>query len=157
MDLEVFWHPPIELRDGKAEGLIYYSDYMTEIPETAGVYVFGRTHGDNVEPIYIGKAGNLRRRIRQHFETSIRLMHRLQEAKNGTRVVLIGEWKSKKGQQENRVLPVIERMLIKFALAEGYELFNEKGTKTPVHTLSMTGSRTLSSRLFRRTMKIEQK
>jgi hypothetical protein len=83
-------------------------------------------------------------------------MHRLQEAKNGARVVLIGEWKPKRGQQESRVLPIIERMLIKYALAEGHELFNEKGTRTPVHTLSMTGGRMICSGLFRRTMKIEQ-
>lgn len=146
----------MELRDGRSEGLIYYSDHLDEIPENAGVYVFGRIHGDNVEPIYIGKAGNLRRRIRQHFEGSIRLMHRLQEAKTGARVVLIGEWKSKRGQREERVLPIVERMLIKYALAEGYELFNEKGTKTPVHTLAMTGNRSICSGLFRREMKIEE-
>ncbi len=157
MDLELYWHQPIELRDGSEKLLIYYSDEIESVPEAPGVYIFSRMHGDTIEPLYIGKAGNLKVRIRQHFESNIRLMtHIRDQVKTGTRLVLVGEWIPKKGQQQDVVLPIIERALIKFALAEGYELFNKHGTKTPVHELAMTGNSLARTRIFRSHMKIEK-
>jgi hypothetical protein len=156
MELELFWHRPVALRDGSRQSLIYVCDELDELPTTAGVYVFGRQFGENVEPIYIGKAGNLRRRVREHTERNIRLMKGIEAAKNGRRVIQVAEWFGKPGQQAGRVLPIIESALIKYALAEGYELLNVHGTKTPVHELSMSGNRA-ATRLFRAFMKIERR
>jgi hypothetical protein len=158
VDLEIFWHGPVYLRDARDhENLIYACDYLDAIPSSPGVYVFGRLFGENVDPVYIGRATDLRRRIGQHIENNVRLMQAIKRRPNGTRVVLIGEWRGKKGQQEGRALPLIESALIKFALAEGHELVNDKGTKTPVHTISMVGNRTACERLFRGDMKTEMK
>jgi hypothetical protein len=154
MDLEVIWREPVELQDGSSRNLIYACDNLEWIPDGAGVYVFGREFGENVEPIYIGKAGNLRQRVRQHIETNVRLMKSIESAKSGRRVVLIGEWIGTPGQQAARV-PILESALIKYALAEGYELVNVHGTKTPVHEVEMVGNRA-GTRLFSRHMKIEQ-
>jgi hypothetical protein len=52
-------------------------------------------------------------------------------------------------------LAIIEHALIKYALAEGHELVNSHGTKTPYHQLSMDGSK-LAKKLFRSSMKNEQ-
>lgn len=156
MDLELVWHAPVALRDGSAERLIYACDHLDKIPAAGGIYVFGREFGGDVEPIYIGKAGNLRVRVRQHLEGNIRLMKSIEAAKNGRRVVQIGRWVGKPGQQAARVLPIIESALIKVALAAGYELVNVHGTKTPVHELSMSGNRA-GTRLFRSFMKIEHR
>ena len=154
MDLELSWRSPVRLRDGRSERLIYACEYAS-LPDGPGIYVFGRRFGPNVEPIYIGKAGNVRRRVRQHIENNIRLMRSIEDAKLGNRVVLVGEWIPKPGQQAKRVLQILEAALIKYALAEGYELVNVHGTKTHVHELSMAGNRS-GTRLFRRSMKIEQ-
>jgi hypothetical protein len=157
VDLEIFWHGPVHLREARAhEDLIYACDHMDAIPSLPGVYIFGRLFGDNVDPIYIGRATDLRRRIKQHIDT-VRLMRAIKRRPNGARVVLIGQWRAKKGQQEDRALPLLEAALIKFALAEGYELVNDKGTKTAVHTISMTGNRTACKRLFHGEIKSERK
>ncbi len=41
------------------------AEKVEAIPQTAGVYLF---HGQNGEPIYIGKARNIRKRIYEHFK-----------------------------------------------------------------------------------------
>jgi hypothetical protein len=155
MDLEVFWHPPVALVDGTSVGLTYTCNSMERIHDGPGVYIFGRQFGDAVEPLYIGQAGNVRRRVYQHLNNNVRLMNSLAKAKNGTRVVLVGEWYAKQGQQARRVLRLIESALIKFALAEGHEILNDRGTRTPFHSLSMGGSR-LAVGLFRPEMKLEE-
>src|SRR4051794_30720162 len=117
MDLELVWHAPFPLRDGSRERLIYACDSLDDVPNRPGIYIFGRMYGDVVEPIYIGKAEQLRVRVRQHLEGNIRLMKSIEGAKNGARVVQVAEWIAKRGQQALRVLPTIERALIKSALA----------------------------------------
>lgn len=155
MDLELRWHAPVLLRDAGEDRLIYSCDELDLIPEVAGVYVFGRLYGDRFEPLYIGKAVCLRRRIQQHFKVSVQLMRGIENARAGSRVVVVGEWIPRSGQQVRRSLPVIERALIKMALAKGYEILNSAGTKTPVHTLSLRGSR-IGTRLFGTKMSIER-
>ncbi len=156
MDLDVRWHAPVRLRRcHHDELLIYACDDLDRIPRAHGVYVFGRLFGDNVEPIYIGRAQDLRVRIEQHLLGNVPLMRAIEHRPNGQRVVLAGEWTARPGQREVRVLPLIEAALIKFALAEGYELVNTQGTRTAVHTLSMSGNRAACTRLFRSSMKIE--
>ena len=155
MDLDVFWHPPVDLHDGRDDNLILTCD-LDEIPETPGVYAFARKHGENIEPLYIGRAGDLRSRIRGHFRTNVQLMQRIRDARNGRKVVLPGEWRAKRGQQQERALQVIEAGLIKYALAEGHEIFNIQGTKRPVHIINSAGNRDASPHLFHREIKVEQ-
>ncbi|HEY2512838.1 MAG TPA: hypothetical protein VGI39_18355 [Polyangiaceae bacterium] len=158
MDLEIRWHAPFSLREATDdEDLIYVCDQLDQVTEKHGVYFFGRKFGDDIAPIYIGRAKDIRKRIGQHLTSNVRLMKAIQKARNGERVLLTGEWIAKKGQQEGRVLQLIEAALIKFALAEGHEIVNDKGTKTSVHTLSMKGNRAPATKVFRSTMKIEQR
>jgi hypothetical protein len=158
VDLDVFWHSPIALRDARAnEHLIYACDHWEAIPDAPGVYVFGRLFGGSVDPIYIGRANALSKRIEQHIENNVRLMQAIKQRRNGQRVVLIGEWQARRGQQRDRVLPLIDAALIKHALAEGHDLVNDRGTKTPVHTIAMGGNRLACKRLFRSIIKTERK
>src|SRR5579859_2279421 len=149
MDIEVFWHRPVRLRDARAdENLIYACDHMDAIPAAPGVYVFGRLFGNSVDPIYVGRANVLVTRVGQQIG-NVRLMRAIERRPNGARVVLIGEWYAKRGQQRGRALPILETALIKHALAEGHDLVNEKGAKTPVHRIAMAGNRLACKRLFR--------
>ena len=44
MDLDIFWHAPIRLREARRdEHLIYACDGLDAIPSAPDVYVFGRT------------------------------------------------------------------------------------------------------------------
>ena len=155
MDLNVFWHKPVKLVDGSDQRLIYKCPSLDRIHPGPGVYVFGRRFGDGIEPRYIGQAKNVRQRIHQHLNGNVRLMTALRDAKIGSRVVLVGELRTKPGQQAAKVLRLIEAALIKYALAEGHEIVNSLGTKTPHHELSMEGNR-LAVGLFRSSMKLER-
>jgi hypothetical protein len=108
--------------DKAGEGLIYTCD-SNRLPERLGVYVFCRVHGDFLDPLYIGKANNLRKRICQHFKGNVQLMKGFEDSeKTGKRVVVPGCWNSKSGQQQHKLLPMIERALIRYALTERHDL-----------------------------------
>src|SRR6185437_13836402 len=99
MDLDIFWHPPVALTDGSKANLILTCD-LKKIPDEPGVYAFAREWGENIEPLYIGQASNLRARMKQHFQGNVPLMQQIRNASNGRKVVLVAEWQAKRGQQE---------------------------------------------------------
>jgi hypothetical protein len=110
------------------------------IPESPGVYVFARAYGSSYEPIYIGQADDLRARIRQHLKTNVALMRALRESKSGGKVILLGELKTRPGQQSQRVLDIVEPTLIAEAVASGYALVNRQLTSAKFHSLVSTGA-----------------
>lgn len=141
-NLKLKWHRPVKLREGNAsDPLFYMCDHLSEIPMRCGAYIFGRQFGEQVEPIYIGKAKDLRKRVLQHLEGNVPLMKAIMLAKNGARVILACELFVKQGQKQERCLDVLERTLIRLALAQGHELLNVQGVKTPNHTLDFGGAR----------------
>ena len=54
MKIFVEWGRPLALRDGSRQNLIYILD-VEKVPESAGVYVFGRRWGKNIEALYVGQ------------------------------------------------------------------------------------------------------
>jgi hypothetical protein len=110
---------------------------MTEldrVPVTSGVYVFARLWGNDVEALYVGKADNLRVRIRGQLN-NVRLMQHLKSARTGSRVVIPGEFTGRPGQRGAVCLPLIERALIRHFLSEGHDLVNRQGTRLRQHTV----------------------
>lgn len=75
MKISVFWHKPIRLEDGSKNNLIYNITDLNKFEEIPGVYMFCRSYGDNISPLYIGKANNLASRIRQQFNTTNELIN----------------------------------------------------------------------------------
>jgi hypothetical protein len=139
LDIEIRWRRPIRLRDGWREDLIYTCDEIEDLPVGPGVYVFGRSYGGSITPLYVGRASSLSTRIWQQLNNAS-LMLRIQKATNGRRVLLIGKLQLKQGQQGSRVLDVVEPTLIEYSLAQGYELLNKQGTKIRVHHINSRGS-----------------
>ena len=156
MDLDIFWHAPIDLRDDDDDGLILTCE-LEKLPEGPGVYAFCRKFGDKIEPLYIGRASSLRGRIKGHFKSSVRLMNKIRDGKNGQKVVVTGELHTKSGQSVDKALVIVETALIKHAMAEGHDLLNVAGTKTRVHTIRSTGNQEACSHLFRRTIMTAKK
>jgi hypothetical protein len=154
MELDIFWHAPIDLRDD--DDLILTCE-LDKLPEEPGVYAFCRTFGDKIEPLYIGRASNLRGRIQGHFKSSVKLMKKIKDAKNGQKVVVTGELRTKSGQNADKALVIVETALIKHAMAEGHDLLNVAGTKTPVHTINSSGNQEACCHLFRRTIMTAKK
>jgi len=134
MKLCVNWQKYLRLRDGTKEGLIY-SLTIERLPESSGIYIFARTHGKSFEALYVGKATNIRMRIRQQLESNVRLMKHLKSAHTGKRIILIGVVETKQAQQLHKVLKIIERAFIKRYLAEGHDLVNRQGTRLRRHKI----------------------
>lgn len=143
MKLRLHWHHAVALRKAsESEGLSWVCDGVESIPDLPGCYVFARCHGADVNPIYIGKSMNIRRRVESHFAGSVRLMNAITNAKNGRRVVLACELLAQRGQRADVALKILERSLIRYAVFNGADLVNIKGTRIPVaHEIDFTGSR----------------
>lgn len=139
MDLKVKWQAPIDLLAGDNQNLIYVAEGLDDWQGVPGVYMFARIFNGEVSPLYIGKAENLGKRAWQHFKNNTRLMTSIKKAKNGSKVLILGEFSAKPGQNTKKCIALIERALIDHALTAGYKLFNVQGTKTSANTVSFSG------------------
>ena len=137
MQLNIEWSRPIPLRDAREVNMIYDLD-LNKVSTGSGVYVFGRCWGKQFEALYVGKATNLRSRIKGHLN-NLRLMQHLRNAKNGKRIVLPGRLRTKPGQRRDKCLVLAERALIRYFLFEAHDLVNKQGTRLRRHELLSTG------------------
>lgn len=151
LSIEALWRDPIELTDGSKHNRIYHCDGISSIPNTPGVYVFARKHGQKVSPIYIGQTETLRARIESQFK-SVPLMMGIKKEPSGQRILLYCEVKFKRGQDRKKVLTVLENALIDHALAEGCSLLNKQGTVRPAHVIEFSGNRTSEAVVPRKMM-----
>jgi len=156
MKIDIRWEKPLRLRDGARFSQVYYCPMLNRIPNKAGVYIFARSFGKLVVPLYIGQASRLRSRIDQHFNFNVRLMMNMKNADIGRRILLVGRLRLHPGQQQKKVLEIVEAALIKHALAQGYDLFNKQGVRTKVHTIKSKGNRA-SKQVAPLTMLVERK
>ena len=138
MNLEIKWHQPIVLEDGDNDNLIYQVPNIEDWQEVPSIYMFCRSYDSTIIPLYIGRSKNVGKRIKQHLNTT-KMMRSIVKSPNGKKLLIIGEFIPKSGQNIEASLKILERTLIEYALAEGYELINKSGTKTPVHTISFNG------------------
>lgn len=79
-------------------------------------------------------------------------MKGIRNAGNAKRVLIIGEFKAGRGQQQSTCLRILERAFIKQALSEGHDLLNIQGTKMKYHRICSKGNR-----VFPRTINVETK
>lgn len=133
----VEWGRPLVLRDGSLQNLMYVVD-LDRIPDSAGVYVFGRRWGKDIEALYVGKANNIRSRVKGQFN-NLRLMQHLKKAKIGKRVLLFAKAITKPGQNVDKVVSLLERTLIRHFLAEGHDLVNKLGVRIRRHEINSEG------------------
>jgi hypothetical protein len=128
MSLNLKWHRSVHI--GKHD----YNVDFDEIPKTAGVYVFLRAHGSTAEALYVGKALNLRGRIKQQFNNR-RLMDGIKSAPNGVRRLVYAEFVARPGQQKAKSIEICEKALIRYYLAQGHDLLNIQGVKLRFHEI----------------------
>ena len=137
MKLHIEWARPVQLKDALRQNLIYNVD-QSKLPMAQGVYILGRRYGTDFEALYVGKANNIRGRVRGQLK-NLPLMLHLKNAKNGKRIVLAGRFASRPGQQPAKCLPLIERALIRYFLSEGHDLVNKQGTRLRRHEIASSG------------------
>ena len=126
MDLELSWQKGLDLKDDAVD--------LKSVPTEPGIYVFFRSHGGNQEALYVGKAVNLRVRVKAELN-SVSLMTGIKKSQNGKRQLVVGVIKLKQGQQLNRALLTAEKALIRYYLAESHALLNKQGTVIKVHSV----------------------
>lgn len=137
MKLHVEWTRPIPLRDATRQDLIYATD-LNKLPGIAGIYILGRRYGAGLEALYVGKANDIRGRVKGQFN-NLRLMQHLKKAKAGKRIVLAGRVITKRGQQRKKCLLLLERALIRYFLSEGHDLVNTQGARIRRHEVVSSG------------------
>jgi hypothetical protein len=135
MQLHIEWMRPIVLKHD--ENLIYKVD-LDKLLNFAGFYVFGRRWGSQFEALYVGKANQIRGRVKGQMN-NLRLMQHLKNAKTGNRVLLCGKIVTRPGQRIEKCLVLIERALIRYFLSEGYDLVNKQGTRLRRHEVASSG------------------
>jgi hypothetical protein len=138
MILHVEWGRPVPLKDASKENMIYGVN-LYKLTDSAGVNIFGRRWGNQFEALYIGKAGNIRGRIKNHLN-NLHLMQHLRNAKTGRRVVLAGVLHPKPGQNLQKAMALAERALIRHFLSEGHDLVNKLGMRLRTHELNSFGN-----------------
>jgi hypothetical protein len=154
--IAITWDKPMRLKDGTKFNQVYYCPNLDRISNKSGVYVFARSFGAVVAPLYVGQASRLRTRIEQQFKGNVRLMISLQRADIGARILLVGRLKLNKGQRKKKVLDIVESALIKHALTQGHVLLNKQGVKTSVHAIKSKGNHS-SKQIAPLTMLVERK
>jgi hypothetical protein len=137
MKLHLEWARPIQLKDGAKQNLIYTIDTM-KLPQASGIYILGRRWGSDLEALYVGKANNIRGRVKGQFN-NLRLMQHLRNAKTGKRILLAGRIVTRPGQRLEKSLLLIERALIRYFLSEGHDLVNKQGTRLRRHSVVSSG------------------
>jgi len=138
MKLELRWHLPQKLKDGSKNGLIYEISSIDKWNNVTGVYMFCRKFGKSVVPLYIGQAVDVGSRIRQHLN-SVKLMKGIKDSLNGDKILIVGQFIPKPGQDKKKSISIIEKALIAHCMAEGIELLNKQGTKIKFHEVSVSG------------------
>jgi hypothetical protein len=111
---------------------IYDCPKINSVPHEAGVYIFGRWHGDHAVPLYVGRSTDLRLRLEQHLNFSLKLMIAIRNAKAGARFFLFCTIEG----TSHKKLATLEVALMAHILGVGYELLNKQGTKKPNHTVT---------------------
>lgn len=139
MKINLKWDKPIRLRDGSKIKQIYRCN-LERVRSKPGIYVFARTFGDHVAPLYVGQALRLRKRIEHQFKSNVVLMMGIKQGDAGKRILLVARLILKRGQQKKKVLNIVEAAIIKRAFAEGHELLNKQGAKTKVHFIRSKGN-----------------
>jgi hypothetical protein len=124
LHIEANWHQPLELVSGEPEG-IYACPKIGSVPHACGVYIFGRWFGDRAVPLYVGRSTDLRLRLEQHLNFSLRLMKAIENAEAGTRFFLFCVMEG----TSQKKLKTLESALIAHVHGEGSELLNKQGTR----------------------------
>lgn len=152
MKLQIEWGRPIQLRDASKDNMIYGLD-LSKVNVAAGIYIFGRRWGRQFEALYVGKASNIRGRVKGHLN-NLRLMQHLHNARTGKRVLLAGKLVTKRGQRLSKCLVLTERALIRYFLSDGHDLVNKQDTRLRRHQLESLGRH--PKRFFPRVIYLER-
>src|ERR1700730_11578689 len=76
MKLQIDWGEPLSMKLVSRQGAAYLVD-LDALPGEPGIYIMGRGWGKSFEALYVGKARNIRQRVKGQLN-NLRLMKQLQ-------------------------------------------------------------------------------
>jgi hypothetical protein len=145
MNIDIDWQEPIQLTHSKT--IIIDKDAPPqEIENRAGVYFFSRKFGKHYEPFYIGQTLTLRARLKSHLGTT-KLDYVLRESddaniqiKGGERYFHFGYYNSHSVKRTKKCIQIVEKYLVRTALAKNIKLLNKQLTAFKTDKLSFNGT-----------------
>ena len=146
MEITIEWQKPVQLtRNGRP--VVSWRDLGESLKDRAGVYFFSRKHGSKFAPFYIGKATSIRVRFKQHIASNVKLMEvvngygeNARKIGHGARYFHVGYLRATKGPSWGK-LDIVEKAMLRDALARDYPVLNLHFTKVKTHTIINVGSR----------------
>ncbi len=120
-----------------------YQPDLELIPKSPGIYVFYRKHGAKFQVFYVGKAMQLRSRIKMQLN-NLKLMNGIHAAANGGRLLAYAEIALKPGQTAASAVHAAEKLMIRHFVEDGHALLNIQGVKIRVQTLTNVRPRELN-------------
>ena len=146
VQIEIEWQEPVRLTKSK-QIIIDETDLPEMIEGRAGVYFFARKHGRRHLPFYVGETIDLRARLKNHLE-SRKLADVLRgmnsgdkEIKQGDRYFHYGYVITKQAQIAKKCIQIVQRHLVRQAIAQGLPLLNVKLTKYKTDALVFGGKK----------------
>jgi len=125
MDLiKVKWKKPILLEKHPTKHIPFWIQDWNRIPAAPGIYIFSKRFGDKITPVYIGKAKNLRNRIKQQLKSNVPLVTAMQKSGLGSKFVMIAEHIGRPGLPSMKAITIVEKAFIYEAINHGFELAN---------------------------------
>ena len=120
-----------------------YQPDLELIPKVPGIYVFYRKHGFTHQVFYVGKALQLRSRIKGQLN-NLKLMNGIHDAGTGGRLLAYAEAAVKPGQKAATAILAAEKIIIRHFVDNGHVLLNIQGVKIRLQTLTNERPRDLN-------------
>ena len=117
-----------------------------QIEDKSGVYFFSRKFGTSLLPFYIGETIKLKQRLKSHLGTKkvADVLRGISEGdvkiKQGERSFHYGYFRAKPGQPAKTCIRIVQRYLIREALASNIPLLNTNLTSFKVDKISFSGT-----------------
>ncbi|MFP3743555.1 GIY-YIG nuclease family protein [Achromobacter sp. SIMBA_011] len=146
----LFWHEPQFLRSYP------YVPDLDVVPKKGGVYIYYRVYGGLSDVFYVGRALNLRQRIKGQMN-NLKLMNGIKAAAKGKRYLAYAEIVLRPGQTKSAAVNAAEKLLIRHFVDDGHNLMNIQGVKIKLQTLENQRPTALKSVVPIRTQIVAQR
>jgi hypothetical protein len=146
MDIAIEWQTPIQLTKNWRV-VVDENDLPNEILDAPGVYFFSRRYGETYLPFYIGETMNLRKRLKNHLNRTkltdvLKGVDGSSKIKQGQRYFHYRYFIPKQAQQPKTCIRIVQKYLVREAIAQNLPLLNKKLTVARTHELAFTGTGT---------------
>jgi hypothetical protein len=158
VNIKIDWQEPIQLTYHK-KIKVTVKDLTEKIERRPGVYFFSRKYGHAFEPFYIGETISILGRLKSHLKNRD-IAYALEglggtRIKGGARYFHYG-YLDHNANHPKKYLAIVQRYLIRQAIAEGCNVLNKNLTTRRFHSLEFNGS-AIGRAIFPKSANIETK